>query len=158
MNNVAIRDTINIEPKDLSGNLNDILYEKLCQKYLNKCNNENGYILAIQKHIKVLSNMIIRTNIELVIEFNALTYKPVVSTIVDGIITNICSDGLTANVYEKMDVHIPIETMTNYDFKTTFFVSKQNKKQTIVKGTKVKIRIESVKYESHIYGCIGEIV
>lgn len=158
MTTVKIIRKISISPKYLDKNISKHLLERVRGIYQSKCTKQLGYFLEIPKITKILGNSISTASGSIIfkVEFEAKTLLPQINMEVDGTVCMVMETGLLAEVADRMNVMITrnnlLENKYKYDEDKNIF---KKKKETIVRGDKIKIKLTNIKYEESKFICIG---
>lgn len=153
-----IRKRLFIEHNYLDNDIINHIYIKLCETTQDECDKEIGYILKINKNIKIIDmfSSPVNGDIIAIIDFEALTLKPETGQILKGIICMIFSNGIFVNVENKQKVLIPLTNLKEFKYDNqskTFYDD-----NTVLKsGDIIEFIIEGVKYSKNSFNCFGRI-
>ena len=155
METIVLQKKISLPPYLLDRNINDHIYNKVDTLLNGNCTQENGYVIGIDRDIKVMDNELCTNgSLLLNIEFSVSTLKPREGQILKGEVCMIFEDGIFVEIQGKMKVLIPRHKIPKYTFDKIDGVFKK-KKKTIKQGDIVKVRLELIKYERKGFNCIG---
>jgi len=149
---------IEVEPKYMTTNINNVILSNLKQKYINTCSEKNGYILDILKsnYIQLSGindcsgNLFFKVNCEIQI------LLPIIGKKIKCCIDMIFQHGIFAG-FKNLKVLIPINTLKNWKHNHTENIFEKDKKKLKV-GDIITINISDIRYENCKYSCIGEFV
>ena len=86
----------------------------------NLCNKEHGYILKINKIIKIKENNITSNGeLEFLLDFEADTLYPEKDKIFEGNVCMIFSAGIFVNIKDIFKILIPLNELKNYVYDNT---------------------------------------
>lgn len=145
----------------LNKNLNNAIFKKLQLASENDCNKEYGYILKVEKLLKIDDNYISNVNSELifVVSFRALTIKPEVHKVFTDKIWMVLSGGIFLNVKEKFKVLIPPNALTDYVFNADKKIYTHKVSNVVlVQGSECTVKITGMRYLNKNFDCFGELV
>lgn len=153
---VTIRRSISLSPEYFDTNIRKHLLNKLKEETKNECTQENGYIVAVKKLVRVISNSISSTTSETIfdLEFQAETIKPVVDQEFSAEVCMVFSEGILAEVKNKLKVLIPMHYIEGYEFSNSR-LSKGEK--VIQKSSDIDILVTSAKYSDGAFSCIAKL-
>ena len=157
---VQITEDIPIECKYLDSNIKEHCFNILKDIMNGYCGFKYGYILEIKKVISLGENKISSANSLAVfnVTYEADTLKPVVGSILKGIVCLVLQngDGIMVDVYNKMQILIPSSNMKPFVYtKDRFELSNE---KFISVGSNIDLEIVASKYEDKKYSCIGKII
>jgi len=157
MTDVTIQKQICLEPQFLDEKISKHLYAKICGMMLNQCDQTYGYVLEIDDNIKILGNTISSagSGIFFNVQFKAKTMKPVVGESYDGVVFKVFSYGIFVLV-GKMKILVSTDKMGGFTYEKTKNVFAKGPK-SVTNGTKVRVRIETIRYERQNFSCIGSL-
>ena len=145
----------------LGKKLNEYIFSRLKEVAKNDCTKEYGYIIKVNKLIKIVDNYISNVNSELVfiVEFEAETLKPKINDIFEDEIFLVLKGGIFFNINNKFKVLIPPSALSNYQFDSECksYVNKTDDNK-LIKGKKCKIKITGIRYINKKFDCFGELV
>jgi DNA-directed RNA polymerase subunit E'/Rpb7 len=147
-----------LQAKFLNSQLEKHIYDKICQLYLNRCDQEYGYILQILNKIELLENVVSSggNGCFFTVKFSIKSLKPEIGNCLTGKICMIFVHGIFVEVAGKMKVLVPFDKMNGYKYsknRTTF----HNGKKFFSEGDKVEIVLELIKYEKQNFSCIARL-
>lgn len=159
MTSVIIQKRICVEPMFLDSNLLHYLLQKLKKTFINEITKENGYILEVKKIIKINDNFISSANSDIVfnVQFEALTLNPKIDDIYESKVFYISSCGIFVNIFDKIKILIPRQSMNEYelDEKLNLYF-KQDK---IIKTQDIiPVKVTAIKFNKKIITIIGNIL
>jgi hypothetical protein len=157
MSRLVVEKNIPLEPNKLDCNLYKHLLEKINNTFLNRCDQEYGYIVKIYDNVTILSNIISSTspNVIFKVKFGIKSIKPETGKKYKCKVCMVFPNGIIAEIENKIKVVIPINKLTEYTFEKTCF-KKDN--ITISKNDDLDIVIDMVKYEKQNFNCIARVI
>ena len=150
-----------IEPEFLYSDLNIKLLEKVKKVYENECTKENGYILKVNKIVKIKDNYIsnVNSSIIFIIDIDVDVLKPEINSVYTDKVNMIFSGGLFINIKNKIKLLIPISSLSEYKFDASTKTFKGEKDKTVIKeNDEIKIKITGIKYSKKNFNCFGELI
>jgi DNA-directed RNA polymerase subunit E'/Rpb7 len=145
----------------LDKNLNDAIFKRLQVASENDCNKEYGYILKVEKLLKIDDNYISNVNSELIfiVSFKALTIKPEINKVFTDTIWMVLSGGIFLNVKNKFKVLIPPNALSEYSFNQDkkAYIHKENK-TILEQGSECTVKITGIRYMNKNFDCFAELV
>jgi len=157
MSRVIIEKNIPLESSKLDKNLSKHIFEKINTMFLNKCEQDCGYILKIYDNISILNNIISSTssNVIFKVRFGIKSIKPEIGKKYKSKVCMTFPNGIIAEIENKIKVVIPINKLTHYTFEKTCFKKGDT---TISKNDILDIVVDMVKYEKQNFNCIASII
>jgi DNA-directed RNA polymerase subunit E'/Rpb7 len=154
-----LRQRLVIDNSFLGKQLNQFIFSRLKEVAENDCTKEYGYILKVNKLMKIIDNYISNVNSELVfiVEFEAETLKPQINDIFEDEIFLVLRGGIFFNINNKFKVLIHPNSLSLYHFDTDT-KSYVNPTNILVKGTKCKLKITGIRYINKKFDCFGELI
>ena len=157
MNRIVIEKNIPLEPNKLDKNFQKHIYEKIESLFLNKCDQENGYIIKIYDNISVLDNIFSLTtsNVIFKVKFGIKSIKPEVGKTFKAKVCMVFSNGIIAEIENKIKVVVPLNKLNDFIFQDSSF-----KKDNLIikKNDIIDIIIDMVKYEKQNFNCIAGMI
>ena len=151
-----IEQQVYLEPKHLNPNLETHLLEKLRACIVGICDSENGYILSVNKIIKVRDNKLSQTgSCIFTVKYSATTLKPEIGKRLLGKVCMLFGNGIFIDVHSKMKVLIPSSTFEDSTFENNIF---KVGNQVIKEGDEITTEITMFKYDKKNFNCIGKLV
>jgi DNA-directed RNA polymerase subunit E'/Rpb7 len=151
-----------LEPKFMDSKINEHILSKLKKQVENECSKENGYIISINKIIKILEINISSANSDIIciVKFDALTLKPEIGKKVKGKVCMIFDKGIFIDVNNKLKILIPENVITKLDYvynnsKNIFIKSNDS---NIKLDDILKVKITGIKYSKNNFSCFGELI
>lgn len=148
-----------IDFKYLGKDLKKSLLEKAKSVFINECSKDHGYILDIEKIIKIKDNYISNVNSDVIfiLDIDVVTLKPEINDILSDKVSMVFGGGLFISIKDKIKVLIPVNSLPGYTFdqSTKTFVKDKN---IIKENDVVKVKISGVKYSNKNFSCFGELV
>ena len=148
-----------LESKYLDKNLRKSILDKAKTCFKNDCSKEYGYILNVNKIVKIKDNYISNVNSDVIfiIDIDVDTLKPEINDILSDKVSMIFSGGLFINIKDRIKVLIPVNSLSGYTFEqsTKRFIKDKN---IIKENDIVKVKISGVKYSNKNFSCFGELV
>ena len=141
----------------LDKNYKNNILTNLIEITKNLCNKEHGYILKINKIIKIKENNITSNGeLEFLLDFEADTLYPEKDKIFEGNVCMIFSAGIFVNIKDIFKILIPLNELKNYVYDNT--ENKFVKDNKIIKvGDIIKVIIIDTKYSKKSFSCFGKI-
>lgn len=159
--NLIIEHKICIEPEFLDKNLKVHVFNKLKKNFFNQCNREYGYILGVNKLLRIKDNYI-SSNCEhlFIVEIEIESLKPEIDKIFVGTICMIFSGGIFLIIKDKLKVLIPVISLEEYFFdqNSNSYINKKDKKINMNHGDELKIIISGIRYLKQNFSCFGNLV
>lgn len=157
MSKVVIQKNICIDPEYLNENILDNIHKKICEKFLNKCDQEHGYIIKIYPRIEIVKNVISNTSsgVFFTVKFGIKCLKPVLGNKYKGIVCMVFPNGIFVEVEEKLKILIPNNKMKKYKYINDIYT---DNKEKICQGVEVELEIEMIRYEKQNFNCIGKLL
>ena len=153
---INIEQQVYLEPKYLNVNLEKHILEKLQNSIIGTCDYKNGYILGVNKIIKIGDNKLSQTSSSIfTVSYLATVLKPETGRQFIGRVCMVFNDGLFIEVHNKMKVLVPYTTFDKFTFEHDKF-KKDN--LTIGEGSEVNVEITMIKYEKKNFNCIGKLI
>lgn len=161
MEKIIIQKHICIEPKFMDFNIMEHIENELRQSCLKECNKDYGYIIKINRIIKIVDNYInMDSNVVFDIKFEATCLNPKPDKVVSGKVCMVFLDGIFIDVLKKMQILIPKNFLTGYVFnkKTNSFVRENNENDVLSEGKQLKVKITASQYNNHRFSIFGNII
>lgn len=148
---------IHITPRE-QGEYKKHLYEKICAKWNNTCNKNDGHVVSVLENINVLCNQISVTTpgAFYTVEFEFLSILPSPGDVYEAVVSLVDDEYVIGQVTLFINVFV---SMTGYNFDKNKFTKKG--KDEIALNSKIRIRIakDGMKYTAEqTFSCIGELV
>jgi DNA-directed RNA polymerase subunit E'/Rpb7 len=158
MSKITIERRIFLEPCYLNEKLTEHILEKIQKEILGHCDNEYGYITKVYNKVTILSNTISASGpgVFFQVQFKAKVMKPEIDSDYEGKVCMIFSAGIFVEVFEKMKILIPVDSMNGYKFDKATSTFKKGSK-TIQQNDVVTIQINAIRYEKQNFNCIGSL-
>lgn len=141
-------------------NIKNHIFNKVKQDLENTCSKEYGYILEVNKIIKIKDNYI-SSNCEniFIVDLEMTTLKPEIDKVFEGLICMIFSGGVFINVKNKLKVLVPISYLSDYNFcqDKSMFINNNNQNLTIKHEDRVNVIISGIKYSKQNFSCFGKL-
>jgi DNA-directed RNA polymerase subunit E'/Rpb7 len=154
---INIDQKVSIHSKYLDKNIKNHLLNKLKSTMIGTCTLEYGYIIEINKIIKLGDNLIASANSLVIFDivYEAEILKPELGQDLSGKVCMIFQHGIFVEIKDKMKVLIPSTSIPLYTFKDAIFVNDNDDKISL--GNKLLITVVMIKYEKKEFSCIGKI-
>jgi len=153
---------IHIEPEFLYSGLNAKLLDNIKKVYENECTKETGYILKVNKIVKIKDNYIsnVNSSIIFIVDIDVDILKPEINEIYSDKVSMIFSGGLFINIKNKIKLLIPISSLLEYKFdaSTKTFIKNDKSNFMIKENDEIKIKITGIKYSKKNFNCFGELI
>ena len=149
-----------VEPEFLYYDLNAKLLEKVKKVFENECTQENGYILKINKILRIKDNYIsnVNSNIIFIVDIDVENLKPEIDAVYTDKVSMIFSGGLFINIKNKIKLLIPISSLKNYKFEQSTKTFVKDDKTVIKEHDEIQIKITGIKYSKKNFNCFGELI
>ena len=159
MTTIQVREKIFVEPAYLDANIPQYLYTKIKDRYVGKCNQNYGYVLSVEKKLKIYDNEISMANENTFFEvgFSIKSLKPGKKQRYSGKVCMVFQHGIFVEVQKYMKILVPLDRMKPYTYvhaKNMF----QKEGSTIELGKELTVEIDMVKYEQKNFNCIGILI
>lgn len=154
-----IEKKIFLEPEYLNKEYKINLLNKLRIVTKNECSQTHGFIINVNKIIKIVDKDISTTNscpIFTVI-FEANVIHPQKDKIYEGSVCMISSLGIFININDVFKALIPISELSEYTFDSSENSFKKDKKKIKV-GDMLKFCIKDLKYSNKKFSCFGKLI
>jgi len=152
-----IRQKVYLNYEYMDKNYKKHIFENLINITKNFCNKEDGYILKINKIIKIIENNITSNGeLEFLVEFEADTLYPEKDKIFEGNVCMIFSAGIFINIKDVFKILIPLNELKEYKYDS----SKNNfakEDKNIKVGDLIKVSILDTKYSKKSFSCFGKL-
>ena len=159
MSKITIEKKICIEPKYINQNILDNIKNILNDKYLNKCDNQYGYILKIYDNIHIIDNIVSTTSsgVYFYIKFSIKYLKPEIGNTYEGKVCMISNNAILVDFLDGK-----VKSIISKDKMGKFIYNKdelcfRNGNNTISKNSIVNFKIDMIKYEKNTFNCIGSL-
>ena len=118
------------------------LLSELIKQTDKECTEGIGHIVRILEVKDIIDNTIENSSSDIVVtvSFLAEIFKPVINEVYDGTVIMVFADGALINLYDIQKVMIPTKKI----------------KGVIKTGDEVGVRITAIRYNDHVFSCIGE--
>lgn len=148
-----------LESKFLDSNILRHIFNKIVDLTKNECTKEYGYIINIKRIISIDDSCISAASSDNVftITFEAITIKPEIGSVLEGIVCMIFPNGILLNIEDKMKFLIPLSSLIGYELnkQECFYF---NEKRKISKNDRVSVSVMDVKYKNQTFMCFGNLV
>lgn len=153
---VNIKKSIGLSPAYFDTGIKKHLFNKLKQETENECSEQNGYIINVKKLVRIINNSISPTTSETIfdLEFQAETIKPVKNQEFSAVVCMVFSEGILAEVKNKLKVLIPMHYIEGYEFSNCIL---RKDEKTIEKNSVIDIIVVSAKYSDGAFSCIAQL-
>lgn len=161
MEKIIIQKQVCIEPKYMDANIMTHILDQLTRTSCKECSKDYGYIIKINRIIKVIDNYInMDSNIVFDIKFEASCLNPKPEKILSGKVCMVFPDGVFIDVMKKMQILIPKQFIVGYTFnkKNNSFVKDDTEEITISEGKQLKVNITASQYSNQRFSVFGKIV
>ena len=152
---------IEVEPQYMNNKIRDTIHQKVSEKFVNTCNQRDGYILKIDPKFTIInsgfndcsSNMFFKINTQIEVLF------PKYKSQVECQINMIFRHGIFAGQNE-LKVLIPDDTISDYKYseKDSCYVHKKDRNLEIKNGMNILVEITETRYENRKFSCIGKLL
>ena len=155
MDTIIFKETISIEPCDLTSDIEKTISERVIQKYRHFCSKKRGYITEV-KRVTILSNVIDRvsTNIFFQLHVEADRFLPREGVVIECPIHMCFAHGIICNLESDMKVFVSISTIpgAKHENGTIKAGDKIYRKDQII-----KVELTSIKYENHKFSAMAKL-
>lgn len=160
MQTINIEKRICLDSKYLDNKIMVHLLNQLKEITNDKCTQEYGYILKINKINKIISHEIGRANTDNIfnINFEADVLKPEKGMKTNGKVCMIYKDGIFIDILDKQKMLIPKTQLTNYTFNNDMKNYVDTKGNHININDEINVMIIAVSYNGKKYSCFGSII
>lgn len=158
MEKIIIQKQVCIEPRFMDSDIMNHITNELSKTCLSECNKDYGYIIKINRIVKVLDNYInMDSNIIFDIKFEATCLIPKPEKTFSGKVCMVYGDGIFVDVMQKMKILVPKNLLVGYTFnkETKCFVKDDNPVEKITDGKQVKIKITASQYNNQRFSVFG---
>ena len=159
---LVVKKKLSLPSDFLSKDYTKHLFSLAKEKFENECTQENGYIVKVNKLVKIVDNYIssVDCSIMFIVDLQVEVLRPQIGKIFEDYICMVFNGGLFVNISDKIKVLIPSNLLENYRFEPNEkeFIHIKNTKLKYSQGDKIKIKINGVKYSQKQFACFGEIV
>jgi DNA-directed RNA polymerase subunit E'/Rpb7 len=145
----------------LDDSLNKHILTKLREVSENECSKDHGYVLKVNKLLKIVDNYISNVNSELIfiVEYDADVVKPQINDIFEDDIFLILRNGIFFNIKNKFKVLIPPDALSDYIFDSDNKSYTHKDHATVLcSGMRCRVQITGVRYMNRKYDCFGIIL
>jgi DNA-directed RNA polymerase subunit E'/Rpb7 len=145
----------------LDDSLNKHILAKLREVSENECSKDHGYVLKVNKLLKIVDNYISNVNSELIfiVEYDADVVKPQINDIFEDDIFLILRNGIFFNIKNKFKVLIPPDALSDYTFDSDNKSYTHKDHATVLRsGMRCRVQITGVRYMNRKYDCFGIIL
>ena len=151
-----------LDPEFLDSNIKTHLLNEIKKNTENECNKEHGYILCVNRIVKIEKNNISSASSDIVftVIFEALTLKPIPGDKFDSKIVVILpnNQGVLVNISDKFMAIIPSSNVGNHVFELSDgmkVLRNPDNNFSYMENDTLKIQIKDVKYEDKVFKCVG---
>lgn len=170
MNKVIIKDSVVIKNFYGIDNFDDEIIKIMSKKYKNNCSKKDGYVISVDKLVKVLSSKISSINCNLIfdVKVEMSTLLPKVNDVYTGTVCLVFEKGIFLDIDNVFKALISYESLNkdNYTFNSIYENFTNKDKDAIYVGSVLKIRLKGVKYSKitkvnnvskTVFNCFGDI-
>ena len=161
MEKIIIQKQVCIEPRFMDCNIMSHITNQLTRSCLDECHKDYGYIITINRIIKVIDNYInMDSNIIFDVKFEATCLVPKPDKVFTGKVGMVYGGGIFVIVMQKMQILVPENLLVGYTFnkntnpKLNSFVNAEDK---IEEGKQVKIKVTASQYNNQRFSVFGTI-
>jgi len=155
METLTLVQKILIAPKYLDANIETHIYRQLEKILKGKSTQEHGYIVDIDREIKILDNSINSdASVLYQVEFKVNTLKPRKGHILEGVVIMVFENGIFVEVLNEVKVLVPLEKIGKYKYVSEKKIFKY-KKKTISVGDIIRVKLDLIQYEGKTFSCIA---
>lgn len=153
-----------LNPKYLNGDIHKFLLDELKERMKKECTIEHGYILSIDRIIRVIDGFNISPiNCDIIceVEFEAKILKPKVNDEYEGKVCVILPKaGVLMDVQNCLKILVKSDSLNNYTYDSTSnsYTHIRQKEKHIVIGDVIHVQLRGVKYTEHKFCCFGDFV
>lgn len=149
---------IEVEPKFMISDINNIILTKTKDKYTKTCSEKNGYILEIMRLNKILFSGIndCNSNLFFKIECQTKMLLPKIGKKINCKIDMIFQHGIFSG-FKNLKVLVPISNLDKWNFDVSNNSFKKGTQQLKVNNL-INVEITEIRYENCKYSCIGKLL
>ena len=159
MKSVILEKRICLHSKYLDSNIKNHILSKLNELVNDKCTQEYGYILKIERLIEIIDHEIGRADSNNIfnVKFEAHILKPEPGLLITGKVCMIYKDGIFINILDKQKMLIPKNKLINYTFYEidSSYIHNTDKSNIIKIDDTISAVISVVGYNNQSYSCFG---
>ena len=158
MSTVIIERRICIDHEHLNKDIRIALLDKIREITKDECTKAFGYILKINKIVKIIDNYISPVNCEnvFIVLVEAETLKPENGNEFIGEVCMIFNGGVFLNVKNKQKILIPVTSLKEYTFNAPEKCFKKDK-IVIKEGSLISVVVTGTKYTKKTFSCFGKL-
>jgi DNA-directed RNA polymerase subunit E'/Rpb7 len=146
----------------LDKHLNKHILDRLHEVSENECTKDYGYVLKVNKLMKIVDNYISNVNSELIfiVEYDADIIKPQMNDVYTDEVFLVLRNGIFFNIKNKFKVLIPPDALSDYIFDSDnkVYTHKDDATKILAKGSICQVQITGVRYMNRKFDCFGKIV
>lgn len=157
MNTITIDKFICLKPFELDNNIKNTILNNMRNYLVNKCSENNGYIISVNKIIKILDTRISNTTSDIIcnVRVEVCSLKPVLENVYKATICMVFSQGIFVEIEEKMKVLIPTDKLEEFTFENFSF---RNGDIVLSNDDIISIAIYDYKYLNNSFSCLGKFL
>jgi DNA-directed RNA polymerase subunit E'/Rpb7 len=146
-----------LEARYLDSDIMKHILENLKLYTKNECNKTDGYILSVNKILKVINISVsaAKSDIVCTVAFDAEILKPEINSVFKGEVCMIYEKGIFLNVKDKLKVLVTDKSLGDYKFSPDKTIFIKSDKDSIKKGDILSVKITGVQYSKKNYNCFG---
>ena len=151
---------ITIDPEFLNSDIKKHVFEKASEISMLDCSKEHGYIIGVNRLLKIEDSYISNSSCEIVFDviIDVNTIKPEVGKTFTGITWKVFPDGIFVDIKNIFKVLIPLISLFDYRFEKGVFINLKDDAKRIKEGDEVELRIIGTKYSNKNYASFGELI
>jgi len=156
-----ISTSILLSPSDLDSWWRERLIDRLRSTMTGKCLHDHGYILEIQRIVRITDQVLTRIDgrARFFIDILVVLMKPVVGAEIDATVEMIFPHGIFC-CYRMMRMMIPLSKCPGFTIRHDFsMISIVNVSTGVVirKNDTIRVRIRDIRFENDLYSCIAAL-
>lgn len=159
MTTKLIERRICLNPENLTIDIMDDILLKVKEITKNECTKDDGYILDVNRILRIKDNYISNANCDTVfiVEFEAVILKPKNGEVFSGEVCMIFAGGIFLNVKNKQKILVSKSSLSDYTFDQVNKTFKN--KETVIKEKSIlDVIVTGTKYSKQSFSCFGTLV
>lgn len=160
---VTITRDVHLPPKFFDGNILHHLSSILIEQFSNKCDEELGVLIRLEK-VRKMTNKISKNSMyaDFTVTFDALVSKPIPNIEFEFVVEQVQPTGIFGFVDGMLKIYVPFSNLKEWVFEADETNAEMNAfisgEKIVRRGSKVKAQIKSIKYLVDKFGCISELL
>ena len=158
----VIRTSIQLPPEQMSMEWKKNLTEAVEKSLVGKCIKEYGYVMRIDKFMKIVDQQITRLdgNIRFHLDIQVTSILPVIGEKIEAVIEMIFPHGVFCS-HHAMRMMLPINRCAEYTLRhefSTISLYRPSDGHVLRKTDCIPVVIEDIRFENDLYSCIVSMV